>query len=63
MISQLLIILVEEEQVTFIPDEDLFGKYRFINDYIEKMLWNYCFLNPGLTIVYNGKIYILRMVP
>ena len=41
-------------KVTFIPDEDLFGKYRFINDYIEKMLWNYCFLNPGLTIVYNG---------
>ena len=42
-------------KVTFIPDEDLFGKYRFINDYIEKMLWNYCFLNPGLTIVYNGE--------
>ena len=42
-------------KVTFIPDEDLFGKYRFINDYIEKMLWNYCFLNPGLTIVYNGQ--------
>ena len=45
-------------KVTFVPDEDLFGKYRFINDYIEKMLWNYCFLNPGLTIVYNGeKLY------
>ena len=42
-------------KVTFVPDEDLFGKYRFINDYIEKMLWNYCFLNPGLTIVYNGE--------
>ena len=42
-------------KVTFIADEDLFGKYRFINDYIEKMLWNYCFLNPGLTIVYNGE--------
>ena len=45
-------------KVTFIPDEELFGKYRFINEYIEKMMWNYCYLNPGLTIIYNGdKFY------
>ncbi|MEE2699909.1 MAG: DNA topoisomerase IV subunit B [Bacteroidota bacterium] len=42
-------------KVTFIPDKELFGKYRFINEYVEKMLWNYCFLNPGLTILYNGQ--------
>ena len=42
-------------KVTFIPDEELFGKYRFINEYIEKMMWNYCYLNPGLTIIYNGE--------
>jgi len=42
-------------QVTFIPDEKVFGKYHFINDYVEKMLWNYAFLNRGLTIVYNGQ--------
>ncbi|MGY8989299.1 MAG: DNA topoisomerase IV subunit B [Flavobacteriales bacterium] len=42
-------------KVTFIPDEGLFGKYRFINEYIEKMMWNYCYLNPGLTIIYNGE--------
>ena len=42
-------------KVTFVPDEELFGKYRFINDYIEKMMWNYCYLNPGLTIIYNGE--------
>ena len=40
--------------VTFIPDEQVFGKYRFINDYIEKLLWNYVFLNRGLTINFNG---------
>jgi len=42
-------------KVTFVPDEELFGKYRFINEYIEKMMWNYCYLNPGLTIIYNGE--------
>ncbi len=42
-------------KVTFIPDEDLFGKYRFINEYVEKMMWNYCYLNPGLTIIFNGE--------
>tara|TARA_B100001142_G_scaffold160074_1_gene160358 strand:- start:1543 stop:3399 length:1857 start_codon:yes stop_codon:yes gene_type:complete len=42
-------------KVTFIPDKELFGKYRFINEYIEKMMWNYCYLNPGLTIIFNDK--------
>jgi topoisomerase-4 subunit B len=42
-------------KTTFIPDEELFGKYRFINEYVEKMMWNYCYLNPGLTIIYNGE--------
>jgi topoisomerase IV subunit B len=40
--------------VTFVPDEEIFGKYRYINDYIEKLLWNYVFLNRGLTINFNG---------
>ena len=47
-------------KVTFIPDGELFGKYRFINEYVEKMLWNYCFLNPGLTILYNGQRFISK---
>ena len=47
-------------QVTFIPDGELFGKYRFINEYVEKMLWNYCFLNPGLTILYNEQRFISK---
>ncbi|MAW30612.1 MAG: DNA topoisomerase IV [Flavobacteriales bacterium] len=44
-------------KVSFIPDQKLFGKYRFIEEYIEKMMWNYCYLNPGLTIIFNGKKY------
>ena len=42
-------------KVTFIPDYTIFGNFRFLNEYVEKMLWNYCYLNPGLTIVYNGE--------
>ena len=41
--------------VSFTPDKEMFGSYRFIDDYVEKMLWNYCYLNTGLSIIYNGK--------
>ena len=44
-------------KVTFVPDEKLFGNYNFLNDYIEKMMWNYCYLNPGLTIIFNNEKY------
>lgn len=41
--------------VTFVPDDTIFGKFRFIDEYIEKLLWNYVFLNRGLTIIFNGR--------
>jgi len=41
--------------VTFVPDNELFGHFHFINEYVEKLLWNYVFLNKGLTIIYNGE--------
>ncbi|HNX85653.1 MAG TPA: DNA topoisomerase IV subunit B [Bacteroidales bacterium] len=41
--------------VTFIPDEEIFGKYHFIPEYVQKMLWNYVFLNNGLTLIFNGE--------
>lgn len=41
--------------ISFIPDEELFGNYHFIAEYIEQMLWNYVFLNNGLTIWFNGN--------
>lgn len=44
--------------VSFIPDEKIFGNYRFIDEYVERLLWNYVFLNRGLTIIFNGqKLY------
>lgn len=42
-------------KVTFTPDESIFKKYRFRNEYIERMLRNYVYLNPGLTIMFNGE--------
>lgn len=42
----------------FIPDEEIFGKYAFNMEYVEKRLWNYAYLNPGLLLKCNGKEYI-----
>ncbi len=39
----------------FDADPEIFGSVRFRDDYVEDMLWNYAYLNSGLTIVYNGK--------
>lgn len=41
--------------ITFTPDQELFGNYHYLFEYIEEMLWNYCFLNNGLTINFNGQ--------
>ena len=42
----------------FEPDKELFGKYNFNMEYIEKRLWNYAYLNPGLLLKCNGKEYL-----
>ena len=42
-------------KVSFIPDETIFKNYKFRNEYVAKMLKNYVYLNPGLTIVFNGE--------
>lgn len=44
-------------KVVFTPDEVIFKKYKFRNEYIERMVRNYVYLNPGLTIVFNGEKY------
>ncbi len=35
--------------VTFIPDESVFKNFHYIHEYLDKQLWNYCFLNAGLV--------------
>ncbi len=41
--------------VEFIPDESIFKKYAFKTAYLEKMIWNYCYLNRGLSLHFNGE--------
>ncbi len=42
-------------KVSFRPDSEIFINYRYILEYVEKMLWNYAYLNPGLTLYLNGE--------
>lgn len=46
--------------VTFIPDDSVFKNFHFIPEYLEKQIWNYCFLNAGLRIIFNGKSYVSK---
>ncbi|MEY3424928.1 MAG: hypothetical protein RL265_282 [Bacteroidota bacterium] len=41
--------------VEFIPDDVIFKKYAFKTAYLDKMMWNYCYLNRGLAMYYNGE--------
>lgn len=41
--------------VEFIPDDTIFKKYAYKTAYLDKMMWNYCYLNRGLNIYYNGE--------
>ena len=42
-------------KIVFVPDNQIFGNYRFLDEYVEKMVLNYCYLNTGLTINYNNN--------
>jgi len=46
--------------VSFIPDEHIFRNYKFIHEYLEGQIWNYCYLNAGLRIVLNGKSFVSK---
>lgn len=41
--------------IEFIPDLEIFKKFRFEKDFILKRLWNYAYLNTGLTLEFNGQ--------
>ncbi len=41
--------------VTFNPDDTIFRNYRYIPEFIQNMIWNYAYLNAGLTIIFNGE--------
>ncbi len=44
--------------VIFEPDNTVFKNYHYIPQYVEAMIWNYCYLNAGMTIVFNKQKYI-----
>ncbi len=46
--------------VTFIPDETVFKNFKFLPEFLENQIWNYCFLNAGLKIIYNGKTFVSK---
>ncbi len=46
--------------ITFVPDAEIFGHYHFIDEYLDKLLWNYAYLNNGLTINFNGNKFIAK---
>ncbi|MCK4662223.1 MAG: type IIA DNA topoisomerase subunit B [Bacteroidales bacterium] len=46
--------------ISFVPDESMFGNYKFILEYVENMVRNYVFLNSGLTINLNGTKFFSR---
>jgi topoisomerase-4 subunit B len=47
-------------EVIFIPDETVFKNFHYLNEYIDQQLWNYCFLNAGLVLNFNGKKYVSK---
>ncbi|PLX10776.1 MAG: DNA topoisomerase IV, partial [Marinilabiliales bacterium] len=58
VINDEMIISSDDKQgtfISFVPDQEIFGNYKYIFDYVEEMLWNYVFLNNGLTILFNGQ--------
>jgi topoisomerase-4 subunit B len=46
--------------VTFIPDETVFKNFHYIHEYLDSQLWNYCYLNAGLVLNFNGKKYVSK---
>jgi topoisomerase-4 subunit B len=53
-------ILRSGSLISFVPDVEIFGHFHFIPEYIEQLLWNYVFLNNGLTITFNGQRYLAK---
>ena len=46
--------------VTFIPDDTVFKNFKFHSEFLENQIWNYCFLNAGLKLTFNGKTYVSK---
>ena len=47
-------------KIEFIADERIFRHFKYRNEYVENQLWNYAYLNAGLKLNYNGKVFVSR---
>ena len=47
-------------EITFVPDHEIFINFKFRKEYIERMLRNYAYLNPGLKIIFNGETFFSK---
>ena len=47
-------------EVIFIPDDTVFKNYHYLHEYMDNQFWNYCYLNAGLIINFNGKKYVSK---
>ncbi|HMW25531.1 MAG TPA: DNA topoisomerase IV subunit B [Ferruginibacter sp.] len=46
--------------ITFTPDDTVFKKFHFVQEYLDNQFWNYCYLNAGLVMNLNGKRYVSK---
>src|SRR5579859_2736648 len=46
--------------VSFTPDDSVFKNFHFLHEYVDNQLWNYCYLNAGLVMNFNGKKYVSK---
>ncbi|MDM1552533.1 MULTISPECIES: DNA topoisomerase IV subunit B [Empedobacter] len=47
-------------KITFVPDKSIFLNFKFRKEYVDKMLKNYVYLNPGLKIIFNGEEFFSK---
>jgi topoisomerase-4 subunit B len=47
-------------EMAYIADEQIFKKIHFIHEYIDNQIWNYCYLNAGLIINFNGQKFVSK---
>jgi topoisomerase IV subunit B len=47
-------------EVNFTPDDSVFRNFHYIHEYLENQIWNYCYLNAGLALNFNGKKYVSK---
>jgi len=46
--------------VTYFADDSIFRNYRYVNEFIQNQIWNYAYLNAGLTIIFNNEKYFSK---